>query len=184
MRKHVCFIHYAVHQPARLKALLSAGLWIVISAGQRQFGTRTTTVPRDCHSARYLWTGASSSSRLTANLPEPRRCSEWTRVAPVRAAQSVREGRHSAPCRPETWWSIVPGANGPSWTGSSSTCWTEPGTLSASSAANATATSPRSASPETESSTVKWTFSGNDSGFKILQNSEQLLQQIHTLLRI
>lgn len=134
----------------------------------------------------YLWTGGSSTFRLTAHLPEPRRCSPWTRVAPVRAAQSVWEGRHSASCRPETWWSTVPGANGPSWTGSSSTCWTEPGTPSASSAVTVTATSPRSASPGRESSIAKRTFSGNrESGVRVSHPTPKkfALIQIFTTIR-
>lgn len=149
---------------------LDCGLWQVPRNRSR---TRTTTVPGDRLSRSlsslpffffFGWgeTGASLNfSPDSTPPPEPRRCSAWTRVAPVRAAQSVWEGRHCAPCRPETWWSTAPAANGPSWTGSSSTCWTARGTPSASSAASATATSPRSASPGTGSSTAKLTFSGN-----------------------
>ncbi len=94
-----------------------------------------------------------------ASLFKPRRCSAPIRVAPIRGAVPVWEGRLSVPSRAE-WWCTARGARGPFSIGSSWTFSTAHGTPSVSSAASVTATWPKNVSPETESSIAKLTFSG------------------------
>ncbi len=94
-----------------------------------------------------------------ASLFKPRRCSAPIRVAPIRGAVPVWEGRLSVPSRAE-WWCTARGARGPFSIGSSWTFSTAHGTPSVSSAASVTATWPKNVSRETESSIAKLTFSG------------------------